>query len=161
MPMLRVDHWSSANKFRCSVNTCSVARLVYSLSPTLDAMWDLSWNSPTPTGLAALEINLASICAALPVFWPVVRDKWAALVTYEVIVASAPGVYTGKRKDESLLRQTESAESDLGLVASEPPKFKAAVWDPNALTGMGDTETVVESGAASATKAKEKRSFGV
>ena len=79
--------WCSANNF-CSVNACSIARLVYSLSPTLDAMWDLSWNSPTPTGLAALEINLASMCAALPVFWPVVRDRWAALVTYEVTVAS-------------------------------------------------------------------------
>lgn len=122
-------------------------------------MWDLSWNSPTPTGLAALEINLASICAALPVFWPVVRDKWAALVTYEVIVASEPGVYGRKRNDESL--PPKSGESGVQLAPGEPPKFEAAEWDPNALTRMGDTETVVESAAASAKKVKEKRSFGV
>lgn len=115
-------------------------------------MWDLSWNSPTPTGLAALEINLASICAALPVFWPVVRDKWAALVTYEVIVASEPGVYGMPR---------QPGESGMQLAPNEPPKLEAAEWDPNALTKMGDTETVVESVAASAKKVKEKRSLGV
>lgn len=122
-------------------------------------MWDLSWNTPTPTGLAALEINLASICAALPVFWPVVRDTWTALVTYEVIVASEPGVYGRKPNDESLPRK--SGESGVQLALSEPPKFEAAEWDPNALTNMGDTETVVESAATLAKKVKEKRSFGV
>ena len=124
-------------------------------------MRDLSWNSPTPTGLAALEINLASICAALPVFWPVVRDKWAALVTYEVTVASEPGVYTRKQKHRPPPR---SAESDVELAPNEPPKFEPSEWDPNvwtSRTGMGDSETVVESAAVSVKKVKEKRSFAV
>jgi len=158
------------------VNFCSIGRLVYSLSPTLNAMNDLTWNSPTPTGLATLEINLASICAALPVFWPVVKDGWARIfVTYEVSVTRESGMYIPRRKR----RQQEEAQamppvrrsgsSDLELTPSEQPKFDVSEqiteWDPyvgDTKTGLGDSETVIESSRAVERldrKVKEKKSF--
>lgn len=37
--------------------------------------------------LAALEVSLATVCASLPVFWPVMKFNWGTIfVTYEVSV---------------------------------------------------------------------------
>jgi len=148
------------------VNFCSIGRLVYSLTPTLAAMNDLTWNSPTPTGLAALEINLASICAALPVFWPVVKDGWSRIfvnVTYEVSVTRESGMYVSRRKRREQQRQQQqqqqhplprrSGSSDMELTPAEfAPKLEVSEqtteWDPyvgDTKTGMGDSETVIES----------------
>ncbi|KAK0647138.1 hypothetical protein B0T16DRAFT_376241 [Cercophora newfieldiana] len=142
------------------VNFCSIGRLVYSLTPTLNAMSDLTWNSPTPTGLAALEINLASICAALPVFWPVVKDGWSRIfvnVTYEVSVTRESGMYVSRRKQRKLQHQQppprRSGSSDMELTPGEyPPKVEVSEqmteWDPyvgDTKTGLGDSETVIES----------------
>ncbi|KAL1870145.1 hypothetical protein Daus18300_005209 [Diaporthe australafricana] len=53
-------------------------------SPTFDP----TWYGPTPIVLAALEVDVATICAALPVFWPVLQqiDMSQILVTHEVKV---------------------------------------------------------------------------
>ncbi|KAK2614736.1 hypothetical protein N8I77_001541 [Diaporthe amygdali] len=53
-------------------------------SPTFDP----TWYGPTPIVLAALEVDVATICAALPVFWPVLSqiDMSQILVTHEVKV---------------------------------------------------------------------------
>lgn len=94
-----------------SVNLCSIGRLIYSLTPTLNSIGDLSWNSPTPTGLAVIEINLAAVCAALPIFWPVLKEKWGRiLVTYEVRVTSEDGNVQKIKMTESPRMVSHSSE---------------------------------------------------
>lgn len=72
-----------------SVNVCSVIRLIALVEtkagtyPTLDP----SWYGCTAAMLSVLEVNIATICASLPVFWPVIRENLGRiLVTYEVDV---------------------------------------------------------------------------
>lgn len=50
--------------------------------------FDPTWYGPTPIVLAALEVDVATICASLPVFWPVLQniDMSQILVTKEVKV---------------------------------------------------------------------------
>lgn len=51
--------------------------------PTLDP----SWYACVPAVLSVLEVNLATICASLPVFWPVIKENLGRiLVTREVDV---------------------------------------------------------------------------
>ncbi|KAF4420478.1 hypothetical protein CGCF415_v008783 [Colletotrichum fructicola] len=51
--------------------------------PTLDP----TWYAPVPMVLAILEIDVAAICASLPVFWPVLRSGIGQIfVTHEVKV---------------------------------------------------------------------------
>lgn len=51
--------------------------------PTLDP----SWYACVPAVLSALEVHLATICASLPVFWPVIKENLGRiLVTREVDV---------------------------------------------------------------------------
>lgn len=51
--------------------------------------FDPTWYGPTPIVLAALEVDIAVISAALPVFWPVLRSlKLNILVTREFKVSS-------------------------------------------------------------------------
>lgn len=73
-----------------SVNVCSVIRLVNLVEtragtyPTLDP----SWYGCTAAIVSALEVNIATICASLPVFWPVIKENILGkiIVTYEVDV---------------------------------------------------------------------------
>ena len=72
-----------------SVNVCSICRLVSIVNnraatyPTLDP----SWYGCVPAVLSALEVHLATICASLPVFWPVIKENLGRiLVTREVDV---------------------------------------------------------------------------
>lgn len=71
------------------MNVCSVTRLVTLVQtkagtyPTLDP----SWYGCTAAVLSALEVNIATICASLPVFWPVITENLGKImVTYEVDV---------------------------------------------------------------------------
>jgi hypothetical protein len=48
---------------------------------------DPSWYGCLPAVLSALEVNLATICASLPVFWPVIKENLGRiLVTHQVDV---------------------------------------------------------------------------
>lgn len=71
------------------MNVCSVLRLITLIEnqagtyPTLDP----SWYGCSPIVLSALEVHLATICASLPVFWPIIKDAIAVrsiTVTREV-----------------------------------------------------------------------------
>ncbi|KAF1849755.1 uncharacterized protein K460DRAFT_390421 [Cucurbitaria berberidis CBS 394.84] len=46
---------------------------------------DITWFSPTMVILTCIEINLALICASMPIFWPVIEKSFASiLVSYEL-----------------------------------------------------------------------------
>jgi hypothetical protein len=52
-----------------------------------------------PTALAVVEISLASVCAALPVFWPVIENTWGMIfVRYEVQVTTESGVFVPRKE---------------------------------------------------------------
>lgn len=71
------------------MNLCTIIRLVSIVQtqagtyPTLDP----SWYGCTSAMLSALEVNIATVCASLPVFWPVIKENLGRImVTYEVDV---------------------------------------------------------------------------
>lgn len=123
---------------------------------------DLSWNSPTPIGLAIVEICLALVCAALPIFWPVIENSWGMIfVTYEVEIKRESGIFIPRKvrrqqqqqqQQEEEQRQRSSSDVELNYCeprpsgdAGDPPG-----WDPyvgDAKTGLGESDATVESPA--------------
>lgn len=68
---------------------CSVIRfaVIVSNRATTSPEFDPSWYGGTSIGLSILEINIATIVAALPVFWPHLRRNIdRIMVTHEVEV---------------------------------------------------------------------------
>jgi hypothetical protein len=48
---------------------------------------DFTWWSPTMIVLSCLEVDLAIICASMPIFWPIIEKSLSAIfVSYEVQV---------------------------------------------------------------------------
>ena len=131
---------------------CSIGRLVACLTPTPYALFDLSWTTPTPTGLATIEVNLAAICAPLPVFWPVLDERWCRIfVTYEVRITREYGIFIPRKQRRvqpppPTPPTPQTASSDRALNTgdpAQPPEWNPYVGD--AKTGLGESDTVVES----------------
>lgn len=86
------------------MNVCSVVRLITLIDSraTTSPTFDPSWYGPAPIVLSVMEIQLATICASLPVFWPIVKDAWESkriVVTHEVDIRNEP-----RKVDEYELR---------------------------------------------------------
>ncbi|KAL0934027.1 uncharacterized protein CTRU02_210826 [Colletotrichum truncatum] len=63
-----------------------LASLIHSRAGTYPTL-DPTWYGPTPMVLAILEIDVAAICACLPVFWPILKFSMGNIfVTHEVKV---------------------------------------------------------------------------
>jgi hypothetical protein len=108
---------------------------------------DPSWFSSTTGGLACLEVHLAAVCAALPVFWPVLTTTWAVFVTTEVSVTREFGRIHPKTNREVRVRSTSS---DRGLARESDEALAPEGWEPfvgDNTTGLGETETTVEAPA--------------
>ncbi|KAJ9156384.1 Integral membrane protein [Pleurostoma richardsiae] len=93
------------------VNMLSIWRLVSIVQskagtyPTLDP----SWYGSVPIVLAALEVDLALICASLPVFWPVVQSSLGRIfVTREVNVTREDRRYSTQDEDAELCDMSPS-----------------------------------------------------
>ncbi|KAL6706100.1 hypothetical protein ACN47E_006016 [Coniothyrium glycines] len=75
--------------FGALVIAAAVWRL-YGITSTQAATYpymDFTWWSPTMIVLSCLEIDLAVICASMPIFWPVIERSLAAIfVSFEVQV---------------------------------------------------------------------------
>jgi len=69
--------------------------------------------------LSALEVDIASICASIPVFWPVIRDQVLTIfVTREVKVTSTSrciDLYYIEQADSFNANETSSQGSQVGL----------------------------------------------
>ena len=108
--------------------------------------FDPSWYNSTTAGLACLEVHLATVCAALPVFWPVLTTSWGQIsVTTEVSVTREPGRMLPKTNRDVELHSTSSRRS---LMLQQFPESQAPEgWEPfvgDETTGLGENETVVE-----------------
>lgn len=92
-----------------SVNFLSIWRL-QTIVENQAATWpvlDPTWYGPKSIVLAAIEVDLASICASVPVFWPVLTESFGKIfVTQEVHVThthrrlSGEDGYELRRPDE-------------------------------------------------------------
>ena len=100
--------------------------------------------SSTTGGLTCLEVHLAAVCAALPVFWPVLTTTWGVFVTTEISVTREFGRIHPKTNREAALRSTSSNRELTG----EPDEPQAPEgWEPyvgDNTTGLGENETIVE-----------------
>ncbi len=108
--------------------------------------FDPSWYDATTAGLACLEVHLAAVCAALPVFWPVLTTKWDRIfVTTEVTVTREFGRLHPKMNTETELHSTSSRWNltlDQFHQSQDPQGWEPYVGDET--TGLGENETVVE-----------------
>ena len=162
-----------------SVNLCSIWRMVYviKLSIAGDGAFDPTWYSPTTAALACFEVHLAAVCAALPVFWPVLTATWNRIfVTFEVSVTQGRGPLPASKAGcapVDLLGKPyppdgDGADLELQSAASEEPLADPPAdakpphvsegWEPyvgDETTGLGENETVVR-----ATKTKRRRIKG-
>ncbi|KAK3389735.1 hypothetical protein B0H63DRAFT_464238 [Podospora didyma] len=116
--------------------------------------FDPTWYSPTAAGLANLEIHLAVACAALPVFWPGLERTWNKIfVTCEVSVTTEHGQFFPRSNDIEM--QSMSSDKDLTFDAAQMPEG----WEPfvgDETSGLGESETVIESLTAAAQSKKGK-----
>ncbi len=111
--------------------------------------FDPSWYDATTAGLACVEVHLAALCAAIPVFWPVLSTSWDRIfVTTEVTVTREVGRLYPKTKAE-VNNDTElhSTSSRRSLILDQNPQEQGLqVWEPYVGEGtvLGENETVVE-----------------
>ena len=86
------------------------------------------------------------MCAALPVFWPVLKTTWNRIfVTYEVSVTQDYGVFPSRKANE--IELPSAPDRNLTFDPTRQPEG----WEPfvgDETTGLGESETVVESPAA-------------
>ena len=133
---------------------CAVLRMVFIIQKSRDGSlrFDPTWFAATTGGLATLEVHLAAICAALPVFWPVLATKWGQIkVTTEVSVTRESGRIQPKSSlNRELELQSTSSRRSPTLEQSHSLQ-RAESWHPfvgDEATGLGENETVVVAPAA-------------
>ncbi|KAF9870945.1 integral membrane protein [Colletotrichum karsti] len=87
--------------------------------PTLDP----SWYGCVPIVLAAVEVNLATICASLPVFWPALQLSLGSIfITKEIEITSEIRRFSGDEESPAELcnitptKSTKSPGQDAGPV---------------------------------------------
>jgi hypothetical protein len=118
--------------------------------------FDPVWYSPTLSALYCIEGHLAVSCAALPVFWPVLKTAWNRIfVTTEVTVSRTKGPFPRKANDVGL----QSVGSDRNLTLDQSYHMPES-WEPfvgDETTGLGENETVILSPAAARISWKVKK----
>ncbi|KAL2132013.1 hypothetical protein VTI74DRAFT_4319 [Chaetomium olivicolor] len=128
--------------------SCAILRMVFVIQNfTADTFrFDPSWYDATTDGLASLEVHLAAVCAALPVFWPVLTTRWDRIfVTTEVTVTREFGRFHPKTNTETELHSTSSRQN---LTLDQFHQSQGLQgWEPyvgDGTTSLGENETVIE-----------------
>ncbi|KXH60897.1 hypothetical protein CSAL01_06384 [Colletotrichum salicis] len=84
--------------------------------------FDPTWAAPGPMALSILEIDMAAICASLPVFWPVLQNSMGMIfVTHEVKVTTETVETTRSREDDECLELADGAGSGSFSFAQQSP----------------------------------------
>jgi len=117
---------------------CSLWRVVYVIQLKDKSPFDPVWNTATIMGLASYELHLAAICAALPILWPVLKEKWDRIfVTYEVTVTEDYGAFRSRK---------EATDIELQSVPASINDTQTDRWEPfmgDETTGLGENTTAV------------------
>ncbi|OAA65666.1 hypothetical protein SPI_02453 [Niveomyces insectorum RCEF 264] len=77
--------------------TWRLVLLVQSVDSFVETIFDSTYYAPVTVLLASLEVNLASICASVPIFWPVLRQQ-----VFRVLVTKEVEITRGERYDYKL-----------------------------------------------------------
>lgn len=73
---------------------------------------DLTWNEPSPFLISLAEVYVASLCASIPFFWPIIAQQInKIMVMYEFNVSSEPRY---QEEEEIELTNAKSAPSMIG-----------------------------------------------
>jgi hypothetical protein len=85
---------------------------------------DPTWYGPMSILLMVLEINVASICASVPIFWPVLRPYLGAIfVTREYSVKHEP-------REPSIASHERTGSGGTGLSSHYKDTFVMDLVDP-------------------------------
>ncbi|KAH8671058.1 hypothetical protein BX600DRAFT_509764 [Xylariales sp. PMI_506] len=86
---------------------------------------DPTWYGPIEILLAALEVNAASICASVPIFWPVLSNNWSGIFVTQEVKVTHEARYNDDDRDSLAPRasQTEhhgrtDSETELSIIDS-------------------------------------------
>ena len=79
--------------------------------------FDPTWYAPAMVILAAVEVDLASMCASAPVFWPVLRQQ-----VMKIFVTQQIEIIREEREEGFAMHRTRTAESELQLVDEDGVK---------------------------------------
>lgn len=90
---------------------------------------DPTWYGPKSILLMVLEVNVASICASVPIFWPVLRPFLGAIfVTHEFSVKHEIREITETGSLPSRGRTENGSETELNTYYNDP--YVADMVDP-------------------------------
>ncbi|KAK4041599.1 integral membrane protein [Parachaetomium inaequale] len=141
---------------------CAMLRMAFVIkhfTPAATFRFDPAWYSPTTDGLACLEVHLAAICAALPVFWPLVETKWGRVfVTTEVSVTREVGQFRPYIELHSASFH-RNPTLDQSHELQRPETWQPFVGDET--TGLGESATVIEAPVATKRSGKVREVFGL
>lgn len=80
--------------------------------------FDPTWYGATPIVLSSMEVNLATVCASLPVFWPVLKKTLSPyiMVTHEVKVTRELRRWEDEDGDNVELRHQTGHSDESGVM---------------------------------------------
>lgn len=83
--------------------------------------FDPTWYGPTPIVLSSIEVSLATMCASLPVFWPVIKKSLGPyiMVTHEVKITRESRYGPGSTSRPRLQRDDDDDDVELRQQTSE------------------------------------------
>ncbi len=96
-----------------SVNAFSMWRLATLVQhrATTSPTFDPTWYSPISVVLGALEVNISSICASVPIFWPRLKARLGDIfVTREVIITLNRRSHRASSEDDTIELQSTASE---------------------------------------------------
>ena len=121
------------------LSTVRIAELVRHKAGTAPTM-DPTWWGPTVMLLALLEIDLASICASVPIFWPALEARLnRIIVTREVLVVRAdrfPGDMDGGSSKRGRARRPSSGHDGASSVAELTGSLSAGASRDHHVVGV-------------------------
>lgn len=118
---------------------------------TTHPTFDPTWYGATPIVLSSMEVDLATICASLPVFWPVItKNVGQIFVTHEVKITREHRRTNSGGDDVELQRQNSEANSTTsGGIHIRPMRTSSSLshkYDHRDPLARGDTHVEVVSG---------------
>lgn len=125
-------HGESASDYKNSATVCSVSRFIVIVDnrATTYPAFDPTWYGGTGIVLSVLEVNIATIVAALPVFWPLLRrniDRIFITHEVEVKVTSTEGFNQIKGDGDSDVKRQPTHWPNDGNEASANNVFEVVV----------------------------------
>lgn len=131
-------------------------------SPTFDP----TWYGTTPIVLSCMEVDLAAVCASLPVFWPVIQKSIGSviIVTHEVKITREQRAGDGNTQsgnDNLELRRQHSEEvlledGDVLPIQTNRLSFGSGDYYRNSFTSKQQKGSVASLGRITSTRVQCK-----